>query len=252
MFINHGLVEGAASGIVLGGTIAPFGTIGSTGTTAFASGQVTVLGTVSGAVGISAAPGITAGYTLTVGGIVMSTAGTAGTAVKLGSGNNRVILAAGAAFQGVVDGGAGGQNVLEFDAGAYFRVAPDQFTNFQTLKLDTQVTMRLEAGKAKFETLINDGRLKAAFGDSLAFTTASAASGGIVEVDGGGTVTFSGGLFEVARGGTASGTVSFVSGGTLQLDATGFTGKLKGFGASDRIDLRNIAFGSGTTRSFAA
>jgi autotransporter passenger strand-loop-strand repeat protein len=335
----------------------------------------------------------------------------------------------------LVDGGAGGHNVLEFDAGAYFRVAPDQFTNFQTLKLDTQVTMRLEAGKAKFETLINDGRLKAALGDSLIFTTAGAASGGIVEVDGGGTVTFSGsvvrqtldfvtvggtaviddpkkffgtisgftagdriivapifvdsgqtesgntlqigftekvlsggtasatiidsggsetvsaggrdfgariggrevvygtarnativgggkqyvgsggvagavtvthggsqtvfsggttrgtvlsggvetvhgtasgttvdsggslvvssggkasggtihgGLFEVANGGTASGTVSFVSGGTLQLDATGFTGKLKGFGASDRIDLRNIAFGSGTTRSFAA
>jgi len=58
----------------------------------------------------------------------------------------------------------------------------------------------------------------------------------------------------VASGGTASGTVTFVSGGTLQLDAgAGFTGVIKDFGKPDlldRIDLQAIAFGAGTTRSF--
>ncbi|HEV2336969.1 MAG TPA: hypothetical protein VGS13_15800, partial [Stellaceae bacterium] len=60
-----------------------------------------------------------------------------------------------------------------------------------------------------------------------------------------------GGLFEVASGGTASGTVTFASGGTLQLDAGAtFPGAIKGFGKPDlldRIDLRGIPFGAGTT-----
>jgi autotransporter passenger strand-loop-strand repeat protein len=66
----------------------------------------------------------------------------------------------------------------------------------------------------------------------------------------GGTIK-GGGVFEVASGGTASGTVGFVSGGTLQLDiGASFTGAIKGFAKPDRIDLRRIAFGAGTTRSF--
>ncbi|HEV2334846.1 MAG TPA: hypothetical protein VGS13_05080 [Stellaceae bacterium] len=231
-FFNHGLVEGAVYGIELGLT-----------GTGDGSGAVTALGTVSGAIGIGAAPGITAGYTLTVGGTVMSTAGTAGTAVKLGGGDNRLVLAPGATFQGVVDGGVGGHNVLEFDAGAYFRVAPDQFTNFQTLKLDSQVALRMEAGKVKFETLINDGKLKAALGDSLAFTTASAASGGIVELDGGGTVTFSGSVIRQ--------TLDFVTvGGTAVIDdPKAFFGTISGFAAGDRIIVAPIVVSAGQTIS---
>ncbi|MGC2412078.1 MAG: hypothetical protein WA459_05200, partial [Stellaceae bacterium] len=240
-FVNHGLVEGAAFGIVLGGTIATFGTIGSTGTTTFASGMVTVSGTVSGAVGISTAPGITAGYTLTVGGTVMSTAGTAGTAVKLGSGNNRVILAPGATFQGVVDGGVGGQNVLEFDAGAYFLVPPDKFKDFQTLKLDSQVTLAVEAGKIKFDALINEGKLKAAKGDSFAFGKVSAASIGIVELSSSGTVTFSGSVVHQ--------TLDFVTvGGTAVIDdPKEFFGTITGFTAGDRIVVAPIVVSSGQT-----
>jgi len=67
------------------------------------------------------------------------------------------------------------------------------------------------------------------------------ASGGVIN----------GGVFAVASGGTAGGTVTFVSGGTLQLDTGGsFTGAIKDFAGpspSDRIDLRGIAFTSGTT-----
>jgi len=57
----------------------------------------------------------------------------------------------------------------------------------------------------------------------------------------------------VASGGSASGTVTFVSGGTLELDAGGpafLPGVIKDFGKpdpSDRIDLRGIAFAAGTT-----
>ncbi|HEV2334791.1 MAG TPA: NF038122 family metalloprotease [Stellaceae bacterium] len=63
--------------------------------------------------------------------------------------------------------------------------------------------------------------------------------------------TINGGLFEVASGGVAGGTVTFVSGGTLQLDAgAGFTGTIKGFASPDRIDLRRISFAAGPTQSF--
>ncbi|MGC2414835.1 MAG: AIDA repeat-containing protein, partial [Stellaceae bacterium] len=78
-------------------------------------------------------------------------------------------------------------------------------------------------------------------------------SGSLVVLSGGKASggTIHGGLIEVASGGTASGTVSFVSGGTLRLDATtGFTGKLNGFAIPDRIDLRGVAFGSSTARKF--
>ncbi len=77
-------------------------------------------------------------------------------------------------------------------------------------------------------------------------------SGGTEIVSGGASGgTISGGLIEVTSGGTASGTVTFVSGGTLQLDAgASFTGAIKGFGIPDRIDLRGVAFGSGTTGKF--
>ncbi|HEV2336832.1 MAG TPA: hypothetical protein VGS13_15110 [Stellaceae bacterium] len=84
------------------------------------------------------------------------------------------------------------------------------------------------------------------------------ASGGRVNLRGLETVrgTASGGtirrgIIEVASGGTASGTVTFISGGTLRLDAgASFTGDISGFAIPDRIDLRGVAFGSGTTSSF--
>ncbi len=95
-------------------------------------------------------------------------------------------------------------------------------------------------------------------GGQLHVGAGGVASGGRVNSGGAETVngrvsggTIDGGLLEVASGGTASGTITFVSGGTLQLDAgAGFTGAIKGFGKpdpADRIDLRGIAFVSGVT-----
>jgi trimeric autotransporter adhesin len=66
-------------------------------------------------------------------------------------------------------------------------------------------------------------------------------------------VTISGGQFEVASGGSiGSGPVTFSGGGRLLLDASqSFSGLVAGFSASDSIDLKDIAFGSGTTLSYA-
>jgi hypothetical protein len=72
-------------------------------------------------------------------------------------------------------------------------------------------------------------------------------------------VTIEGGIFEVASGGsTGSGPVTFgFASGVLVLDAsTSFTGLVAGFGGipglrePDLLDLRDIAFGSGTQVSF--
>jgi hypothetical protein len=66
-------------------------------------------------------------------------------------------------------------------------------------------------------------------------------------------VTISGGIFEVQSGAsTGSGAVTFAgSGGLLVLDSSAsFGGLVAGFAATDQLDLKDIAFGSGTTVSF--
>jgi autotransporter passenger strand-loop-strand repeat protein len=65
--------------------------------------------------------------------------------------------------------------------------------------------------------------------------------------------TLSAGTLEIATGGSTGGnTISFAGGGTLLLDdARHFDGLVAGFGGPNaRLDLSDIAFGSGTTRSF--
>jgi autotransporter passenger strand-loop-strand repeat protein len=75
-------------------------------------------------------------------------------------------------------------------------------------------------------------------------------SGGYETVRSGGAVqsaTISGGTVEVANGGAFSG--AFQGAGSLVLDASAsFHGLVAGFGASDQIDLRDIAFVSATTK----
>jgi hypothetical protein len=64
----------------------------------------------------------------------------------------------------------------------------------------------------------------------------------------------SGGFLEIKSGGTA-GIINFttgsIGGGTLQLDdPVHFNGQISGFGVAGGIDLRDIAFGAGTTLAF--
>jgi autotransporter passenger strand-loop-strand repeat protein len=75
-------------------------------------------------------------------------------------------------------------------------------------------------------------------------------SGGYELVSSGGTAiatVISGGKLEVASGGSASGVV-FSSGGMLQVDSGGHvSGAISGFHLGDEIDLRGLAYSSGSS-----
>jgi autotransporter passenger strand-loop-strand repeat protein len=82
-------------------------------------------------------------------------------------------------------------------------------------------------------------------------------SGSELDVLSGGSLggtTLSGGFVELKSGGTTGASqINFATsaGGTLQLDdSVHFGGKISGFGVPGAIDLRDIAFGSGTTLGF--
>jgi autotransporter passenger strand-loop-strand repeat protein len=78
----------------------------------------------------------------------------------------------------------------------------------------------------------------------------SIAGGGVEYVASGGTAataTIDGGALEIASGANG-GNVLFASGGILQLDSlVAFGGAISGFTLGDAIDLRGLAFTSGTT-----
>jgi autotransporter passenger strand-loop-strand repeat protein len=75
-------------------------------------------------------------------------------------------------------------------------------------------------------------------------------SGGYELVSSGGSAiatVISGGTLEVASGGSASGVV-FSSGGMLQVDSGGHvSGTISGFHLGDEIDLRGLAYNSGSS-----
>jgi len=75
-------------------------------------------------------------------------------------------------------------------------------------------------------------------------------SGGLEYIVSGGTAaatTISGGTLEVTSG-AIGGNVTFASGGILELDSLmAFGGTISGFTLGDEIDLRGLAYTSGTT-----
>jgi hypothetical protein len=104
-------------------------------------------------------------------------------------------------------------------------------------------------------TLGNGGLADVFAGGTAVATTLNSGSVAIAGAGGiASATTISGGKLEVATGGsTGSGAVTFATsgGGVLQLDdSQHFGGLVAGFGQPDFLDLRDIAFGSGTTLSF--
>jgi autotransporter passenger strand-loop-strand repeat protein len=89
-----------------------------------------------------------------------------------------------------------------------------------------------------------------AVGDTIqAGGSAFVSSGGVLS-----GATLSGGFLEIMSGGMAgTSQIGFTSaGGTLQLDdSQDFGGVISGFGVPGGIDLRDIAFGSGTTLGYS-
>ncbi|HEU0113421.1 MAG TPA: hypothetical protein VFQ80_02020, partial [Thermomicrobiales bacterium] len=108
-----GLVAGGAEGVLLGS----------------GGGRVTNFATISGAIGVGARSGSSAADTVTNGGTIT---GTGGTAVALGAGNDRLAVATGAAFHGIVDGGAGSDEADFLRSGA---VDVGGFVGFETIGL---------------------------------------------------------------------------------------------------------------------
>ena len=191
-FINYGLVQGAVYGLEL------------TPTAGSGGSNVNVSGTVVGATGISAASPAGTSQTVTVAG---SVSGTSGLAVSLTpGGSDRLILEPGAAFLGAVDGG-GGASVLQvagpealasarfgFLANNVAYVDLNNIVNFTTLQIDPSATAST-SGVLSFSTLVNQGQIIVAAGDSLAFgTVLGAANTGIISVHAGGLVRFQGGV----------------------------------------------------------
>ncbi|MGC2413666.1 MAG: hypothetical protein WA459_13355, partial [Stellaceae bacterium] len=178
--------------------------------------------------------GVTRGTVLSGGAEIVSAGGAASGTVVDSGGTERVY---GRAYEGTVV--SGGREIVESGG----------------------VASGITVKHGGIQTVYSGGTTRGIVLSGGVETVHGTASGGRVNSGGTETVygkasggTINGGLIEVRSGGSASGTVSFVSGGTLQLDAEAtFTGVIAGFtGPSplDQLDLRGIAFGSGTTRSF--
>jgi autotransporter passenger strand-loop-strand repeat protein len=98
----------------------------------------------------------------------------------------------------------------------------------------------VRAGGVARGTTVSGGPFSYLGGTELVFNGGSASG-----------TTISGGSVEVASGGSATG-VTFAGSGTLQLDdSVHFAGMVGGFSTpQDHLDLRDIAFGSGTMLSY--
>jgi len=116
----------------------------------------------------------------------------------------------------------------------------------------------LYGGASATGTVVSSGGTEKIYAGGSA-TGDIASSGCTVLVTSGGTLngaTLSGGLIDIQSGGmVGTGPLNFTTGGTgggtLQLDdSVHFHGVISGFGVPGGIDLRDIAFGSGTTLGF--
>ncbi len=223
-----GYISGSLAGVKIGG----------------GSATITNSGTIRGGSGILIAAGSSA--TVSNAGTI---AGTSGTAVSLAGGSNRLILAPGALFQGKADGG-GGKSVVEVapslvglgmaggatgaadTAAAAIYVSLGSVTNFSALQVDPGAATEAD-GSLSFDTLVNQGQINLAAGDSLVIgTVAGAANPGTIDLKSGGSLHFTGAV-------AASQTVLFrPPGGTVALDhPEQFAGALTEFATTDLIDL---------------
>src|SRR6185312_977207 len=111
----------------------------------------------------------------------------------------------------------------------------------------------VEFGASGSSAIVSSGGIEYDYGTTYGTVLMS---GGFEYVLSGGVLsgaTLSGGLLEIRSSGTAGASqIDFTSaGGTLQLDQSVlFNGVISGFGVPGGIDLRDIAFGSGTTLGF--
>jgi hypothetical protein len=205
---------------VVGGAAAP-STVTNAGTIVAASNASVGVdlsaggfGTIANSATIAGANGIiisSASTTTVANSGTISGTGTAGMAVSLGGGNNRLILAPGSALHGVADGG-GGASVVEIAPGSGAATAAaagialavgaapagiayvnlGQVENFSALQVDPTATANA-TGALYFPTLVNQGQINIASGDSVTLgTVASVSNAGAIDLRTGGIVEFKG------------------------------------------------------------
>jgi autotransporter passenger strand-loop-strand repeat protein len=159
-----------------------------------------------------------------------------------GSLGNDVFVTDGAVAY-AVDGGGQGDDTLVFSGVA---------KSAATLAYTSNGIVTITVGGVVNGAVVSSGGELQAYG---AVSGDTIRSGGAVYVFSGGTVggtTLDGGFLEILSGGTAGiSQIGFTSaGGTLQLDdSVHFNGVISGFDQGG-IDLRDIAFGSGTTLGY--
>ena len=178
--------------------------------------------------------GTAKGDTVLGGGMQIVEAGATASGTTVNSGGQQYIVAGGSVSATTVASGAF-EVVLGTDSGA-------------TISGGTQC----DYGIANGDTLLSGGIQVVEAGGIASGTHVN--SGGYEYVASGGVAsatTISGGLVEIASGGSiGSAPLTFATsgGGTLQLDASiSFGGLVAGFGLPDNLDLRDIAYVSGTT-----
>lgn len=179
-------------------------------------------------------------------GLIASRGGSAGTAVAFASGDDRLVIAPGAAFVGKVTGGAG-NDTIELAAGTgagFIRQIGTAFAGFETLVVDANASWILQGGNS-IPTVVNQRLLRLALGASLTVTQAvDPSSAGVFELLGGS-------VMEVKADTAAGSAIKFNATARLVIDqaagfgtgigSPGYTGPLlRQFASAAAIDIRDL------------
>jgi hypothetical protein len=255
--LGSGSIQGGASGVTAGkyANIFNSGTIISTSGAGVSLGGATLTNTVSGLIKGAVGIKLTQGGTVTNAGTITGQGGTA--IAAYGGAASRVVVEAGAVFNGNVIGSTSANNTLELASGAGVGTISGlgtRFVNFKSVIVDAGAQWELTAlnSLASGSTLTNSGTL------SLSGATLSDAGGiinnGRIELDpstmnvaslsGTGTVTIDAGSTLAVQGAVSSGQDIIFSGSGAEFDLNAplrFSGTVSGFANGDVIDLTSVA-----------
>lgn len=250
--VTNGSAADTKAAIIAGSGTAASGIFISSGTAAISN-----FGTVSGHTAITMSNGATSATGTVVNfGSIVSTAGAAGTAIRFGSGTERLVLHAGSSITGKVFGGSG-SNTLELASGGAGTTGSigSQFLNFGTVVVDAGASWTL-TGTNTMGTVTNNGTLAVGTSSTLDVTGAvSPGSTGLFQLN-------SASVLEVLADTGAANKMQFLGAGEVIVDKaanfgtnvgkTTYTGPLiENFGTAAKIDLKDVSV-SGSVLNYAS
>jgi hypothetical protein len=210
---------------------------------------LTNFGTISGATGVYFSAQALA--TVVNGGTII---GTGGTALQFGVGADTLILDPGAAFQGEVNGGIVGVNVIDLNAGSttgsiggFGQTSGNGIENFATVTVESTANWSL-TGNNSILTLSDNGTLQVANGGSLDVSVAvDSRSTGTFDIQDNATLevaamTGSGASIAFLGADSSSLIADAASSFGLHIGGTTYTGPLlEHFGTAASVDLLGVA-----------